>query len=127
MAGGIYASMRYSDARTAIDWLERVFGLQRHVVYDGPDGTIAHAELRSGDGIVMLGSAREDDDNRRVGQGWAYVVVEDLDAHYEHAKGEGAEIVNEPQREDYGSFYGAHDLEGNLWSFGTYQPDATSA
>jgi uncharacterized glyoxalase superfamily protein PhnB len=114
--------MRYEDARAAIDWLERAFGFERHVVYENPDGTVAHGELRYGDGLVMLGSRRGEDDVRRPGQGWAYVAVDDLDAHCRKAKLAGAEIVDGPQTEDYGSFYSARDLEGNLWSFGTYRP-----
>jgi uncharacterized glyoxalase superfamily protein PhnB len=114
--------MRYHDAAAAIDWLERAFGLIRHVVYDNPDGTVAHAELRYGDGLVMLGSWRGDDDHRRPGEGWAYVAVEDLDEHYRRAESVGAEIIDGPVRQDYGSFYGARDPEGNLWSFGTYRP-----
>jgi len=119
--GGIYASLRYRDARAAIDWLESAFGLERQVLYDGPDGIVSHAELRYGDGIVMLGSARGDDD-AHVGSGWAYVVVEDPASHCARARAAGAEIIREPVHEDYGSFYGARDLEGNEWSFGTYAP-----
>jgi uncharacterized glyoxalase superfamily protein PhnB len=70
----------------------------------------------------MLGSVRGEDDPRRPGQGWAYVAVEDLGAHHERAQAAGAEIVAPLQRQDYGSFYSAHDPEGNLWSFGTYRP-----
>jgi uncharacterized glyoxalase superfamily protein PhnB len=58
-----------------------------------------------------------------AGRGWLYVVVEDVDAHYERAVAAGAEIVMEPADQDYGSRdYSCHDLEGNLWSFGTYRP-----
>ena len=123
MTPDIYPSMRYRDARGAIDWLERAFGFQRHVVHENADGSVAHAELRYGEGIVMLGSWRGEDDPRRPGQGWAYVVVENLDDHVRQAEQAGAEIVNGVQREDYGSFYGARDPEGNLWSFGTYRPE----
>jgi len=122
MTPDIYPSMRYRDARAAIDWLERAFGFARHAVHDNPDGTVAHAELRYGDGLVMLGSWRGEEDQRRPGQGWAYVVVDDLDSHRRQAEAAGAEIVGPPQTEDYGSFYGARDPEGNLWSFGTYRP-----
>jgi uncharacterized glyoxalase superfamily protein PhnB len=122
MPKDIYASMRYRDAPAAIEWLQRAFGFTRGVVYEEPDGTVSHAELRYGEGTVMLGSWRGEDDHRRPGHGWAYVAVDDLDEHYRQAQAAGAEIVNEPQHEDYGSFYGARDPEGNLWSFGTYRP-----
>jgi uncharacterized glyoxalase superfamily protein PhnB len=52
-----------------------------------------------------------------------YVCVDDIDAHYAAAKSAGAEIVRELANTDYGSReYSARDLDGHLWSFGTYQP-----
>jgi len=122
MTTDIYPSMRYRDALAAIEWLERAFGFKRHVVYEGAAGTVDHAELGYGQGLVMLGSVRDEDEHRRPGRGWAYVVVEDIQAHHDRAKAAGAEIVDGPQVQDYGSFYAARDLEGNLWSFGTYRP-----
>jgi hypothetical protein len=50
-------SLRYKDAPAAIAWLERAFGFERHAVYEGPEGTVAHAELSFGSGMIMLGSA----------------------------------------------------------------------
>jgi uncharacterized glyoxalase superfamily protein PhnB len=122
MSKNIYASMRYHDARAAIAWLERSFGFECRVAHDGPDGKVAHAEMTYGDGLMMLGTWRGDDDHRRPGEGWAYVVVDDIDAHHRRAADAGAEIVSGPQTEDYGRFYSARDLDGNLWSFGTYGP-----
>jgi uncharacterized glyoxalase superfamily protein PhnB len=123
MPRDIYASMRYHDAAAAIEWLERAFGFERRVAYDDGDGIVYHAELRYGDGLVMLGQWRGEDDHRKPGEGWAYVAVDDLEAHHAQAKQAGAEIVDEIQHQDYGSFYGARDPEGNLWSFGTYRPE----
>lgn len=52
-----------------------------------------------------------------------YVAVDDPDAHCARAKAAGAEIVMEPTDMDYGARnYSARDLEGHLWSFGTYWP-----
>jgi uncharacterized glyoxalase superfamily protein PhnB len=67
----IYPALRYRDAPAAIDFLERAFGFERHAVHEGPRGTVAHAELRHGDGMVMLGSDGEDAGpfRRRAGQG----------------------------------------------------------
>ena len=49
-------------------------------------------------------------------------MIEDTDAH-ERAKAAGAEILEEPHDKDYGSRdYTAHDLEDNVWVFGTYDP-----
>ena len=54
-------------------------------------------------------------------------MVDDPDAHYQRAKAAGAEIVRELEDQDYGSRdYSARDPEGNLWSFGTYNPAAVA-
>jgi len=121
----IYPVLQYRDAHAAIDWLERAFGFERNAVHDGPDGSVAHAELRHGDGMVMLGSTPSEGGRfgDHSGQEWTYVVVEDADAHFERAGRAGAEIVRELTDQDYGSRdYSARDPEGNLWSFGTYRP-----
>jgi uncharacterized glyoxalase superfamily protein PhnB len=122
-APAVIPSLRYRDAMAAIDWLERAFGFERVMVVEGDDGTVAHAELLHDDGMIMLGTEREDMFGPHVGRGWAYVIVDDADAHYERAKAAGAEIVRELEDQPYGSRdYSARDPEGNLWSFGTYRP-----
>ena len=119
----VVPSLRYRDAARAIEFLVEAFGFERHAVHEGENGTIAHAELVYGDGMVMLGTDREDSYGSHVGQGWIYVVVEDADAHCARARAAGAEIVRELEDQDYGSRdYSARDFEGNLWSFGTYRP-----
>jgi uncharacterized glyoxalase superfamily protein PhnB len=117
----IFPTLRYRDANAAVDWLERGFGLEQKAVHRGDDGTVHHAELRLGDGLVMLGQQRDG--------GWTngiYVVVSDPDAHHARAVAAGAQIVRGPEDMDYGSReYGARDPEGNVWSFGTYDPYAS--
>ena len=125
------AFLTYEDANAALEWLERGFGFERSSVHEGPNGKIAHAELRFGDGMIMLGSAGQNDFGLKtarelgaVNQG-VYVIVDNgIDAHYERARGAGAEIVREPNDTDYDSReYMARDPEGNIWSFGTYSPE----
>jgi uncharacterized glyoxalase superfamily protein PhnB len=122
----------YADARKAIDWLCDAFGFERKDVFDAEDGKIAHAELTYDGGLVMLGSTKDTDYGRLVStpaelggvNQSIYVVVDDIEAHYERAKAAGAEIVMELRDQDYGSRdYSARDLEGNLWNFGTYRPE----
>ena len=124
----VIPSLRYKDASRAVKWLEEAFGFKPAMVVDGENGTIMHAELTYGpDGMVMLGTDRDDPYGSHAGQGWMYVVVEDADAHYAQAKAAGAEIVRELEDQDYGSRdYGARDFEGNMWSFGTYRPEVSA-
>jgi len=119
-----YPVLRYRDARAAIDWLAEAFGFTEKEVHEGDDGTIAHAELHTGKGLIMLSTDREDDDwGAHAGLGWTYVVVDDPDAVHERAVAAGAEIIRPLEDTDYGSRdFSAKDLEGNRWSFGTYAP-----
>ena len=124
----IYPFLRYDDARAALEWLERAFGFRKTMEVPGPGGTIAHAQMSFGTGMVMLGSARapvnaqEPEDALDARHG-IYVAVDDADAHYARARAAGAEIARELEDTDYGSReYSARDLEGYHWSFGTYRP-----
>jgi uncharacterized glyoxalase superfamily protein PhnB len=122
----IYPVLKYRDARAALDFLEQAFGFERRAVYDGENGGIAHAELIFQDEVIMLGSEGEGDPlfNQGVGRTTVYLVVEDPDALYERAKAAGGEVLMEPTDQEYGSRdFAVRDLEGNIWSFGTYRPE----
>ena len=124
--------IRYRDPDAAIEWLGRAFGLAERVVYRDDSGQVMHAELQLSSGMVMLGQADP--------SGWMggsapeplgstvslYTVIEDPDAHHDRAVAAGATVVRELTDQSYGSReYSARDLEGNLWSFGTYSPSAS--
>ena len=127
----IHPSIRYRDAHAAVDFLQRAFGFEIVMSVPGPDGTIAHAELRYGDGMIMLGSEPEGCDPRygvHASHSWCYVVVDDTDAHHDRAKAAGAQIIRELEDTDYRSRdYSARDPEGNVWSVGTSRPSLEPA
>ena len=53
----------------------------------------------------------------------AYLIVADADAVYGRAKAGGAMIVRDIKDEDYGGRgFTCRDLEGHIWSIGTYDP-----
>ena len=124
--------MRYRNAPAAIEWLCRTFGFEKHLVVPGDSGTIAHAQLQFGNGMIMLGSVSDNDFGHLTKQPdeiggaetmSAYLVVADADAIYARAKSEGSEIVIEIKDEDYGGRgFTCRDLEGHIWNFGTYDP-----
>jgi len=128
----IMPTLRYRDARAAIDWLCNVLGFTRHAVYDGPNNTVGHAELTLNGGMIMLGSCKDDEYGRNfkspadVG-GFetrsSYVVVADADATYARAQTAGAPVVRALQNTEYGSReFTIKDPEGHSWSVGTYDP-----
>jgi uncharacterized glyoxalase superfamily protein PhnB len=128
----VIPSLRYRNAPAAIDWLCQVFGFEKQLVVANPDGTIAHAQLTFGNGMIMLGSVADTEFGRLMKQpdeiGGAetqssYVIVSDADLVYARAKAANAEIVGEIKDEDYGGrLFACRDLEGHLWSIGTYDP-----
>ena len=122
----MYPVLRYKDAHAAIDFLCEAFGFERNAVYEGADGAVEHAQLEYDGGMIMLSTEGDSDDRgygKHAGQGWIYVAVEDADAHHARAKAAGANIFRELEDQPYGSRdYSARDPEGNIWSFGTYNP-----
>jgi uncharacterized glyoxalase superfamily protein PhnB len=126
--------LRYRDAPAAIEWLCETFGFEKHLVVPGEGGTIAHAQLSFGSGMVMLGSVqkvetpygkliKQPDEIGGLETQSAYLVVKDADAVYARAKAAGAQIVLDIVDEDYGGRgFSCRDLEGHLWNFGTYDP-----
>jgi uncharacterized glyoxalase superfamily protein PhnB len=124
----IFPVIRYKDGPRAIAWLEKAFGFTKQLVVPEPDGAIAHAELSLGPGTIMIGSERKTADPKNPWDGASmgtYVHVTEIDAHYARAKAAGADIARELADTGYGAReYSVRDLEGNLWSFGTYLPEA---
>ena len=65
---------------------------------------------------------RRDFSSKAVGASSVYVITDDPDAVYERAVAGGAEITRGMEEADYGSRgFTVRDLEGNLFSFGTYR------
>jgi uncharacterized glyoxalase superfamily protein PhnB len=129
----IIPALRYRNAPAAIDWLCRVFGFEKHQVCEGSDSTIVHAELTLNGGMVMLGSVgtnseyskniKQPDEIGGFETQSSYIVVSDADAVYVRAVAVQAEIVIAIKDEDYGGRgFTCRDLEGRLWSVGTYDP-----
>src|SRR5687768_7129872 len=123
----LFPVLKYRDAHAAFDFLEKAFGFERLNVFEGEKGGVGHAELTFGGQVLMSGSAGEGDErfNEGLGRTSVYVVVDDPDSLHARARDAGAEIVMEPTDQTYGSRdFIARDPEGNLWSFGTYRPEA---
>lgn len=136
MPSTIIPCLRYRHAVDAIDFLCKAFAFEKQAVYlnENAPGIVDHAQLTYGDGMIMLGSVRDDtpfsrhmvqpdDVMGRETQCACVTVKGDLRAHYERAKNAGAVIVDEYDEKEYGGAgYSARDPEGHLWYFGTYDP-----
>ena len=128
----IIPTMRYKDAPAAIEWLCKAFGFEKHLVVPGEDGTIAHAQLSFGNAMIMLGSENDNEYGKLIRSpkdlnGFntqaPYIIVEEINEHYQAAVAAGAEIVLDIKDEDYGGRgYCCKDPEGHIWNFGSYNP-----
>jgi uncharacterized glyoxalase superfamily protein PhnB len=131
----IIPCLRYRNAPAAIDWLCQVFGFEKQLVVPNEDGTIAHAQLSFGNGMIMLGSVhkqkttefdlltKQPDEIGGCETQSPYLVVSDADEVYRRAKAAGGQIVIEIKDEDYGGRgFSCRDLEGRVWNVGTYDP-----
>jgi uncharacterized glyoxalase superfamily protein PhnB len=116
----------YADVGRAAQFLHDAFGFSLGFASKEPDGSLAHAQLLHGSGMLMLGHAGEG------GLGLAksaasfggplhagvYVFVEDVDSHCERAKKAGAKVVLPPADQPWGDrMYCALDPEGQFWMF----------
>jgi uncharacterized glyoxalase superfamily protein PhnB len=116
-APNIFPALRFADPDAAVDWLGRAFGFATGGVYRNDEGVVHHAEMSLGRGTIMFGAG----DPATI---TIYVAVEDADAHYARAREAGAEIIREVGDTPYESReYSARDLEGHVWTFGTYLPE----
>jgi uncharacterized glyoxalase superfamily protein PhnB len=126
--------LSYEDLADAIDWLGRAFGFRERMRMTNEHGTIGHAEMELGDGVIMLGnpgpnyqSPRRHAETCPDARKWSevpfvidglHVLIDDVDRHYERARSAGARMLSEPADEPYGErIYRVEDLEGHRWMF----------
>ncbi|MBA3433483.1 MAG: VOC family protein [Actinobacteria bacterium] len=112
----------YKDVDSALDFLSAAFGFKEILRYTGEAGYVNHAEMRiDGGGKIYLGDPGDEYRNPKdLGQETVgiYVLVDDVDGHFERARAAGVEILEEPTDQEYGERrYTAKDLEGHHWYF----------
>lgn len=128
---GVTPYLIVRDAARAIGFYKEVFGAQEGLRLDGADGSVAHAELRIGEGWVMLGEEMS-------GMGYRgplalggspvslLVYVEDVDAVFARALAAGAETKRPVADQFYGDRSGAIvDPFGHQWMIATHVRDVT--
>jgi uncharacterized glyoxalase superfamily protein PhnB len=127
--------LSYEDVGRAADWLTNAFGFEERERFADDDGTVTHVTLSLDDGLVFLGypspdyrGPRRHAEECEAARRWRetpYVVdgvmvyVDDVGAHFDRARREGATILTEP--EDNAAVgqrqYRAEDIEGHRWMF----------
>jgi len=104
-----------------IDFLVRAFKATEVSRHSRPDGSVAHAEIKIGNSIIMLSDSMESFPANRV---MLYMYVEDTDALYNSLLSFGAESIQEPMNLYYGDRNaGVRDKWGNMWWIATHIED----
>ncbi|HET7420106.1 MAG TPA: VOC family protein [Candidatus Dormibacteraeota bacterium] len=120
--------LAYENGPEAMDWLVKAFGfreLDRRV----EGGRLTHGELDTGGGVVMVATPslnyrgpKRHREQCEIARSWhdvpyiidgVLVYVEDVEAHFDRAKANGATILSPVE----GKRYRAEDLEGHRWMF----------
>lgn len=116
----------YEDVAGAISWLTKTFGFIEHYRYGDP---IGGAQMFLGNVPIMLRRARPGETSpAKIGQQTQSLTIfaKDIEAHFQRAKSEGANIVEELHETIYGERqYGVVDIEGHHWLFSQHARDVS--
>jgi uncharacterized glyoxalase superfamily protein PhnB len=115
----------YPDVGEAIEWLCRAFGFSERLRAER-NGVIGHAQLEVAEGAIMLGRQGgpfQPPQGEIVAQ-YVHITVPDVDRHFEHAKGCGAQVMQAPHDTSFGERqYMAKDHAGHWWTFSQHVAD----
>jgi PhnB protein len=121
-------------AGKAIDFYRDVFGATERMRFDGPGGTVAHAEIVVGDSVLIIEDASPHLGTTAPPAGglagtpvFQFVYVEDVDATVAHAVERGATVKRPPADQ----FYGDRDAFvidpfGHGWTIASHVEDVST-
>jgi uncharacterized glyoxalase superfamily protein PhnB len=111
------------DIQASHDFLVKAFGLRPGGVFRDGAGRVVHGEVQAGDTTIWLHRVAPEhrlEAATAIASSGLVILVEDVDAHFAHAKAAGARIQSEPVDQLYGQReYGVLDEEGHRWWFAT--------
>lgn len=111
----------YEDIEAAHEFLVRAFGLGAGRLDRDEDNRVVHGEVDADGQVIWLHRATLEHElisasSQSAASGGLVINVEDVDAHFDHARAAGARIDNPPVDQPYGRReYEARDLENHHW------------
>jgi PhnB protein len=100
------------DADAVVAFAKAAFGGTELYCARRPDGRIAHAEVRIGDSVVMVGQA---DAQWKARPAALYLWIGDVDGTYKRALDAGAASESAPENKPYGHRAAGVDMGGITW------------
>lgn len=113
------------DIAAEHDFLVDALGFTSGGIHRTSEGQAVHAEVRAGELVIWLHRVAADlklvsPRSLSAASSGLVIYVEDLDAHFAHARSRGAQSESEPKNMPYGQReYGVTDPEGHRWWFAT--------
>jgi PhnB protein len=126
-------SLTLKNCAAALDFYKRAFGAEEIYVLRSPDGKIAHAELKIGDSILMLGDEFDFGHCRSPqtlggSTGALHIYIPEVDQAFERAVQAGAEVKTPVADMFWGDRYGVvTDPFGHMWGLATHVEDLSPA
>ena len=115
--------IHYAKPASAARWLRDVFGFEpaSNIPEADSDDENTWVEFHIGTSSLMVFKRVGDAAEGAPVTHTPWVFVDDLDAHYAHAKASGAQILKDIWQHGARA-YDAADLEGNCWTFAQASP-----
>ncbi len=108
-------------APKVIEFLKRTFNAEEKDFMSGPEGRVAHAEMKIGDSVIMMADATSEN---RAMPSQLYVYVDDVNTVYKRALEAGGTSISEPTNQFYGDRNAnVKDPVGNIWGIATHVED----
>ena len=128
---GVTPYLIIRDAARALDFYKKAFGAVELMRFPAPEGKIGHAEIKIGNGVVMLADespARGHKSPQTLGGTAVSLMfyVADVDAQFAKALAAGGTVVNPLQDQFYGDRSATiTDPFGHTWTIATHTEDVS--
>jgi len=125
MATTVTPYLCIKGAASAIEFYKKAFGATEELRLMDPSGRVGHAEIRIGEGRIMLADEFPEYDNlgpqsRGGSTGGLALQVDDVDAAAEQAVAAGAKVLSPVADQFYGDRSGKlEDPFGHIWHLST--------